>query len=364
MRLAAVRRAAQRRWSPPPTGRRSRRERPRPGRSVPRSSTRPTTCPRPRRARRRSRSSTPTTIRASRRTSPTTARYYGLPACTTANGCFKKVNQTGGTFYPLKDPGWALEIALDVETAHAICQNCKILLVEATSATLGEPLRRRERGRHARRERDLELVARGRVLGRDGRRRQLQPSRRRDHGVLGRQRLRRRVSRRVALRDRRRRHDARARLRRVLRRRVRVVGQRLRLLRLRAQAGLADGHRLLAPVGRRRVGGRRPEHGRGGLRHRLLLRPDGLVPGRRHEPLLAARRLGLRADRRATAARPRRTRTAGSSTTSRPARTAAARRSTSARASPATTGRPASARRTVSAPSPAAPRRRPTSRSA
>ena len=61
--------------------------------------------------------------------------YYGLPACTTANGCFRKVNQTGGTFYPLKDPGWALEIALDVETAHAICQNCKILLVEATSAT-------------------------------------------------------------------------------------------------------------------------------------------------------------------------------------------------------------------------------------
>ncbi len=30
-------------------------------------------------------------------------------------------------------PGWALEIALDVETAHAICQNCKILLVEAES---------------------------------------------------------------------------------------------------------------------------------------------------------------------------------------------------------------------------------------
>ena len=25
---------------------------------------------------------------------------YGLPACTTANGCFKKVNQTGGTSYP------------------------------------------------------------------------------------------------------------------------------------------------------------------------------------------------------------------------------------------------------------------------
>src|SRR5438094_501655 len=39
---------------------------------------------------------------------------YGLPSCTTANGCFKKVNQTGGTNYPTKNAGWSLEIALDV----------------------------------------------------------------------------------------------------------------------------------------------------------------------------------------------------------------------------------------------------------
>jgi subtilase family serine protease len=58
---------------------------------------------------------------------------FGLPACTTANGCFQKVNQTGGTSYPRKDAGWALEISLDVEIAHAICPNCKILLVEASS---------------------------------------------------------------------------------------------------------------------------------------------------------------------------------------------------------------------------------------
>ena len=61
--------------------------------------------------------------------------YYGLPACTTANGCFRKVNQSGGTTYPSKNTGWGLEIALDVETAHGICQTCKILLVEATSPT-------------------------------------------------------------------------------------------------------------------------------------------------------------------------------------------------------------------------------------
>ncbi len=59
--------------------------------------------------------------------------YYGLPVCTTANGCFSKVNQTGGTKYPKTNAGWALEISLDVQWAHAIAPGAKILLVEATS---------------------------------------------------------------------------------------------------------------------------------------------------------------------------------------------------------------------------------------
>ncbi len=58
---------------------------------------------------------------------------YGLPACTTANGCFRKVNQTGGTKYPKANAGWALEISLDVQWAHAIAPGAHILLVEATS---------------------------------------------------------------------------------------------------------------------------------------------------------------------------------------------------------------------------------------
>jgi len=58
---------------------------------------------------------------------------YDLPACTTANGCFTKVNQAGGTSYPRKDAGWALEISLDVQWAHAIAPGARILLVEATS---------------------------------------------------------------------------------------------------------------------------------------------------------------------------------------------------------------------------------------
>jgi fibronectin type 3 domain-containing protein len=58
--------------------------------------------------------------------------YYGLAAPPS----FQKVNQSGGTSYPSANSGWDLEIALDVETAHAICQNCNILLVEASSNSL------------------------------------------------------------------------------------------------------------------------------------------------------------------------------------------------------------------------------------
>jgi len=59
---------------------------------------------------------------------------FSLPACTTANGCFRKVDQNGGTSYPKADGGWAQEISLDLDMASAICPKCKILLVEAKSA--------------------------------------------------------------------------------------------------------------------------------------------------------------------------------------------------------------------------------------
>jgi subtilase family serine protease len=62
--------------------------------------------------------------------------YYGLPPCTTANGCFRKVNQDGerGNYPLVANPSWEPEIALDVEMVSAICPNCHILLVEANSA--------------------------------------------------------------------------------------------------------------------------------------------------------------------------------------------------------------------------------------
>ena len=65
---------------------------------------------------------------------------FGLPPCNSSNGCFTKVNQTGGNRYPRSNSGWALEISLDVEIAHAMCQNCKILLVEASSSSFSNLL--------------------------------------------------------------------------------------------------------------------------------------------------------------------------------------------------------------------------------
>jgi subtilase family serine protease len=64
----------------------------------------------------------------------TFSSQFGIPC----NGCFQKVNQTGGTSYPGVDSGWSLEVALDVETAHGICPNCKILLVEANSNSFAD----------------------------------------------------------------------------------------------------------------------------------------------------------------------------------------------------------------------------------
>lgn len=58
---------------------------------------------------------------------------FGLPACTTANGCFRKVDQSGGISYPVANSDWGAETALDIEMVSAACPACKILLVEAAS---------------------------------------------------------------------------------------------------------------------------------------------------------------------------------------------------------------------------------------
>lgn len=66
-------------------------------------------------------------------------QQYGLPACTTANGCFSKVNQNGvAGNYPRQNTGWAQEAALDLDMASALCSGCKIVLVQANSASLAD----------------------------------------------------------------------------------------------------------------------------------------------------------------------------------------------------------------------------------
>jgi hypothetical protein len=61
---------------------------------------------------------------------------YGLPPCTTANGCLRKVNADGGTTLPRADSGWAEEISLDLDMVSAACPRCHILLVEADQPSL------------------------------------------------------------------------------------------------------------------------------------------------------------------------------------------------------------------------------------
>jgi hypothetical protein len=99
--------------------------------------------------------------------------HFGLPECTTADGCFKQVNQDGETAnlpFPSSEAalaaqeaickrsrtrdetrtereeretacreveeavGWGVEISTDIEVAHSVCQNCQIRLVEAATA--------------------------------------------------------------------------------------------------------------------------------------------------------------------------------------------------------------------------------------
>lgn len=91
----------------------------------------------------------------------TYAHEFGLLPCTKENGCFAKVGESGsesalpfpaskseleafasGTKHRREKAeeaeGWALETDTDIEVAYAICQNCHILLVEASGPEYGE----------------------------------------------------------------------------------------------------------------------------------------------------------------------------------------------------------------------------------
>jgi hypothetical protein len=63
---------------------------------------------------------------------------YGLPACTSSNGCFRKM--FSGSKRPATNANRSLEISLDIEWAHAIAPKATILLVEATTNSLSDLL--------------------------------------------------------------------------------------------------------------------------------------------------------------------------------------------------------------------------------
>ena len=64
---------------------------------------------------------------------------FGLPACTSANGCFRKLNQRGQSgSYPAANTAWSQEAALDLDMVSAACPRCSIVLVEADSALIDD----------------------------------------------------------------------------------------------------------------------------------------------------------------------------------------------------------------------------------
>jgi subtilase family serine protease len=60
--------------------------------------------------------------------------FYGLPKCTTKNGCLTILDQRGGHDTPPTDPGWDLEQALDLDAVSATCPDCKIVIVQSDNA--------------------------------------------------------------------------------------------------------------------------------------------------------------------------------------------------------------------------------------
>jgi subtilase family serine protease len=64
--------------------------------------------------------------------------YFGLAPCTAASGCLTLKDQSGGTSLPRFNAGWAGEQALDVDAVSAICPDCKIVVVQARSASIAD----------------------------------------------------------------------------------------------------------------------------------------------------------------------------------------------------------------------------------
>jgi subtilase family serine protease len=64
--------------------------------------------------------------------------FYGMPTCTTGNGCLKVIDQNGGSNLPRNNVGWSQEQALDLDAVSAACPDCKIVMVQAKSASFAD----------------------------------------------------------------------------------------------------------------------------------------------------------------------------------------------------------------------------------
>jgi hypothetical protein len=59
--------------------------------------------------------------------------HYGLPECTSQNGCFKRVLHSGNAE---GEEYWSVEVSLDLDMASAICPECHIMLIETNEETI------------------------------------------------------------------------------------------------------------------------------------------------------------------------------------------------------------------------------------
>lgn len=66
------------------------------------------------------------------------SKQFNLPSCTTGNGCFRKIYSSGRK--PAANSNWSVEISLDIEWAHAIAPQAKLVLIEAPSNNLSDLL--------------------------------------------------------------------------------------------------------------------------------------------------------------------------------------------------------------------------------
>jgi hypothetical protein len=61
---------------------------------------------------------------------------FGLSPCGSNGGCFRKVGQAGSSLHLPSGSAWRDEESLDLEMVSAVCPNCRLLLVEASSNSL------------------------------------------------------------------------------------------------------------------------------------------------------------------------------------------------------------------------------------